>query len=76
MAQYLQYYNMLDVDILIKAIDVYSKGFYDDWGINVHNFISLPGIAQTLAYKSYPDNCAPIYSFGKNFTRYSADMRR
>ena len=76
MADYLNYYNMLDVDILMASIDLYSQGFFDQWGINVHHSLSLPGIAEKLAYKNYPDNCAPIYSFGDQFKKYSTEIRR
>ena len=76
MAQYLEYYNMLDVELLMKSIDMYSEGFYTQWGINIHQFLSLPGIAESLAYKNYPKTCAPIYSFGDKFKKYSNEIRR
>ena len=76
MAEYLKYYNELDTQLLMKAIDSYTEGFYQQWKVNIHQSMSLPGIAEKLAYMSYPENCTPIYSFGDQFKKYSVDIRR
>lgn len=64
-----------DVRLLSQAIDVYAKGFFSQWGINVHNSMSLPGVAQKLAYKYYEKDAVPIYSFGEKFKHVSQDIR-
>ena len=76
MIDFLKFYNNLDTELLQKSIDIYTKGFYNDWGINIHRFMSLPGVAEKLAFKNYPDHCAPIYSFGDKFEKIAVDVRR
>ena len=33
--------------------------------------MSLPGVAEKLAYMHYDEKCAPIFSFGQNFKMYN-----
>ena len=37
--------------------------------------MSLPGIAEFLAYKYYNKDAAPIYSFGQKFSKYNKQIR-
>ena len=37
--------------------------------------MSLPGIAEFLAYKYYNKDAAPIYSFGQKFCKYNKEIR-
>jgi len=46
MMDYLAEYNILDCRILLKSILAHAKGFLDDYQVNVHQSLSLPGIAQ------------------------------
>ena len=48
MLDYLEAYNKNDVIILDECIKVYAKGIYDTWKVNIHQFMSLPGVAQGL----------------------------
>ena len=75
MLDYLQTYNLNDCWLLLKSIEAYSKGFLNDFGVNVHKFMSLPGLAQHVAYKFYDTKAAPIYSFGESFSLYNQDIR-
>ena len=54
-----------------KAIISYAAGFYNQWGINIHDSMSLPGVAEKLAYIHYDETCVPIFSFGENFKKYN-----
>ena len=63
MLDYLRHYNMLDVKVLVAAIEKYNDGFLTQWGVNVHDYISLPSLAQDLALRFYAGNAYPIYSF-------------
>ena len=76
MIDYLEFYNNIDADLLIRSIDVYTAGFMKDWKINIHRSLSLPGIAERLAYKKYNVNSPPIYSFGKKHGHLAQDVRR
>ena len=60
---------------MVSSIDHYADGFLSQWGVNVHKFMSLPGIAEFLAYKYYNENAAPIYSFGQKFSKYNKEIR-
>ena len=76
MADYLRIYNLNDVIILEKCVTAYAKGFYNDWGVNIHDKMSLPGVAQDLAFRYYDANATAIYSFSKNFTDYNREIRK
>jgi len=75
MAEYLAEYNLLDVRLLLGAIGAYTAGFLDEHGINVHNFMSLPGVAQYMALKYYNSDAPPILSFGNRFKKYNDEIR-
>ena len=46
MSEYLRDYNLNDVLILTDCIKRYAKGFFDSWKINIHDYMSLPGVSQ------------------------------
>ena len=74
MSEYMKEYNLNDVRILLTAIDAYTQGFYTQWQINAHKSVSLPGLAQKLAYKFYDG--IPIFTFGENFKKYNEEIRK
>ena len=76
MVQYLRTYNLNDCLLLQKSIEQYAKGFLTDFGVNVHKFMSLPGLAQHVAFKFYDKSAAPIYSFGSSFLAYNNEIRK
>lgn len=76
MEDYLRTYNLNDCYLLLKSIEKYAAGFLNDFGVNVHKFMSLPGLAQHVAFKFYDKNAAPIYSFGKSFASYNKEIRQ
>ena len=45
-------WNLDDCRVLRAAIEKYAKGFLDQWNVNVHRFMSLPGVAQDLGSKN------------------------
>ena len=59
----------------MQAIRRYAGGFKSTFGVNIHNSMSLPGLAESLVYKFYGDNCAPIYSFADNFAWINKEIR-
>jgi hypothetical protein len=75
MVDYLRTYNLNDCFLLQKSIESYAKGFLSEFGVNVHKFMSLPGLAQHVAFKFYDKTAAPIYSFGKSFGSYNNEIR-
>ena len=75
MINYLEYYNMLDCKLLILSIEKYAEGFLAEWGINVHECISLPTLAQKLAFKKYDPDAYPLYSFNKKYGFLNAEIR-
>jgi len=38
--------------------------------------MSLPGVAEKIAYKFYNEAAVPIYSFGEKFKKYNQEIRR
>ena len=76
MKDYLRSYNLNDCWLLQKSIKAYSSGFLNDFGVNVHKFMSLPGLAQHVAFKFYDKTAAPIYSFGRSSQDYNKEIRK
>ena len=60
----------------MQAIVCYAEGFFTQWKINIHDSMSLPGIAEKIAYLNFDDSCAPIYSFGGIFKKYNEGIFR
>ena len=75
MEDYLRIYNLNDVILLDKCIKAYAKGFFDSWGVNIHENMSLPGVAQKLAFQFYDEEATAIYTFGKKFQKYNEEIR-
>ena len=75
MLDYLEFYNSLDCELLIQSIEKYTEGFISLWNVNVHDFISLPSLAQYLAFEKYNPEAFPIYSFGNKFGFLNAEIR-
>ena len=46
MSDYLRLYNLNDVILLEECVRTYAKGFFDSWQINIHDYMSLPGVSQ------------------------------
>ena len=61
---------------MAQAINKYAHGYEQSFGVNIHNFISLPALAQGLSLKYYDETSAPIYSFGKNFGWLNEQIRQ
>ena len=41
MLEFLRWYNLLDCQVLTKAIEKYARGFLEVWTINIHHFKSV-----------------------------------
>ena len=76
MADYLRNYNLNDVILLEACITSYAQHFYDTWGVNIHDKMSLPGVAQDIAFRKYDESATAIYTFGKNFKHYNDLIRK
>lgn len=61
--------------VLGEAIRKYAAGYEESFGVNIHDYVSLPSLAQSIAFKFYGDNCAPIYSFGQEFGWINEEIR-
>ena len=75
MLEYLNAYNMNDCHLLCSSIEAYGQGFLADFGVNVHKFMSLPGVAEYVAYTNFDEDSAPIYSFGQQFKKFNEEIR-
>ena len=75
MLDYLREYNLIDVRILSKSIMAYAKGFWDQFKINVHSYMSLPAVAEAIAYKNYDKESDPIYTFSDDFRWLNEEVR-
>ena len=76
MADYLKNYNLNDVILLEVCITSYAEHFYKTWGVNIHNKMSLPGVAQDIAFRKYEESATAIYTFGKKFKHYNELIRK
>ena len=76
MADYLKNYNLNDVILLVRCIKAYAAGFFRSWQVNIHEQMSLPGVAQNLAFRYYEEKETAIYTFGKNFKNYNDQIRK
>lgn len=75
MLDLLKEYNYLDVRLLSKSIQNYSEGFWRDFQVNVHQFMSLPAVAETIAYKNYDKKSDPVYTFSNDFKWLNDEVR-
>ena len=41
MLQYLQEYNLMDTRLLSESIMRYADGFFQQWGVDIHEFMSV-----------------------------------
>ena len=48
MSDYLRSYNLNDCILLTECIKTYAAGYFDTWKVNIHEKMSLPGIAQGI----------------------------
>ena len=76
MMDYLESYNLLDCELLMKSIQNYAAGFQEDWNINIHDSMSLPGFAEKLCYRFYDDLSPSIFTFGKSFREFNNEIRK
>ena len=76
MADYLKNYNLNDVILLVRCIKAYAAGFFRSWQVNIHEQMSLPGVAQYLAFRYYDEKETAIYTFGKSFKTYNDQIRQ
>ena len=76
MADYLRLYNLNDVILLDECVKSYAQGFFETWAVNIHEEMSLPGVAQGLAFNFYEEAATPLYTFGKKFTHYNEEIRK
>ena len=73
---FFRWYNLLDTKLLTRSIKKYTEGFVQQWGVNIHNFLSLPGVAQYLSFASYKKDAYPIYSFAPEFSHLNFEIRK
>lgn len=62
MIDFLKEYNLKDCRILAQAIKKHWQGFKEDFDVDLHKKLSLPGISQEIAFKNYDSTMNKIYS--------------
>ena len=70
---YLGYYNRNDVKILRSALSNYVTLFIENLGVNPLDFISLPGLAESIMWSKFSEKVGSPFSFEK---REIADLVR
>ena len=60
---WLSWYNMLDVQPLVEAMERSFKCFHDYFEQDANTFLSLPGVAQKALYRCYDQTCSYIFGF-------------
>ena len=76
MSDYLRLSNLNDVILLEECIRAYAHGFHESWNVNIHEQMSLPGVAQDLAFRFYKENSTAIYTFGNSFKEFNTQIRQ
>ena len=76
MLDYLKEYNLNDCRLLCSSIIKYAEGFLQQWNVNIHQSMSLPGVAERIAYKYFNPKSPPIFSFGEKFGLYNKQIRQ
>ena len=61
--EYFKTYNVVDVDILLKAWTNLARLFYEIFRQNVLESWSLPAVAQKILLNKYDTKVAPIFTF-------------
>lgn len=74
MIDYLREYNLVDCRILSDAVKNHCEGFSKDFGVDLHKRLSLPGVAQEIAFRNYDETMNKIYSIP--IPRIKEDIRK
>jgi hypothetical protein len=69
MKDWLIFYNKMDVIPFLDAIQNQFNAFYELFGQNLMDFLSLPGCAQKICYNFFDKTSPLICSFNKEFIR-------
>ena len=76
MLDFLERYNIRDCELLRESIARYSAGFLEDWNVNIHDSMSLPGFAEKMCYEFYDVKSPAIFTFGKSFNGLNKEVRK
>ena len=63
MKDWLEKYNLADVQPLVEAIERSFECFYRYFGEDANTYQSLPAVAQSALYRMYDQSCSHIFSF-------------
>ena len=74
--QFFELYNANDVDILMRAWNVFSKKIFDTFQVHVLDTWSLPGLAQKILVENYPKNQPPIFTFPNKYGFLNKAVRK
>ena len=67
MHDFLCYYNRLDTELLVEAMQQYIESFLDNFGVNSNEYITLPALAEVTLWKKYDTRKYRPYSFNADF---------
>ena len=73
---YFEWYNEIDVEILLEAWEKMFDMFQKTFGINLFNSWSLPGVAQNIMINMYPQNIPPVYTFDDEYGFLNKEIRK
>ena len=75
MWEWLISYNRIDVELLKEAFESYTKLHFNEFGLDIHQFVSLPAISQSVAYSKFDTSSPPFYSVPRKFNEISELFR-
>jgi hypothetical protein len=73
---YFEWYNEIDVEILLDAWEKMFDMFHKTFQLNLLNSWSLPGVAQNIMLNMYPQNIPPVYTFDDAFGFLNKEIRK
>lgn len=63
MANYLEYYNLLDVEPLVQAISTCFSNYNKFFGVDANSRLSLPSISFEAMYKMFDQSMPFVFTF-------------
>ena len=75
MMEFLCYYNALDTEVLTEAMKRYISSFYTNFRTCPNEFVTLPGIAETILWQYYDAEEFMPYSFNQEYADVSQLIR-
>ena len=72
---YLYEYNILDCDLLTRAMDKFIDLFDSCFNVSLLDKLSLPGISEEIMWAFYDESCPKMFSFSEDYGFLNESIR-